>query len=46
MLISLKLWIFANLNMFFPVILLFFDFDEFSERVLNLHLNNFKFQKD
>jgi hypothetical protein len=30
----LKLWIFTNFNKVFPVVLLVFDFDEFSEGVL------------
>jgi hypothetical protein len=33
----LKLWIFTNVNMVFPVIVLVFDFDEFSEAVLHGH---------
>jgi hypothetical protein len=36
--IFLKLWIFTNLNMVFPVVaLLVFDFDEFLEGVLHGH---------
>jgi hypothetical protein len=36
-LIFLKLWIFTNLNMVFPVVVLVFDFDEFSEGMLHGH---------
>jgi hypothetical protein len=35
--IFLKLWIFTNLSMVFPVVLLVFDFDESSEGVLHGH---------
>jgi hypothetical protein len=33
--IFLKLWIFTNFYMVFPVVLLVFDFDEFLEGVIN-----------
>jgi hypothetical protein len=38
--IFLNLWIFTNLNMVFPVVVLVFDFDVFSEGVVTwlLHL--------
>jgi hypothetical protein len=35
--ISLKLWLFTNFNMGFPVVLLVFDVDELSEGVLSPH---------
>jgi hypothetical protein len=35
--IFLKLWIFTNLNTVFPVLVLVFDFKEFSEGVLHGH---------
>jgi hypothetical protein len=35
--IFLKLWILTNLNMVFPVLVLVFDFEEFSEGVLHGH---------
>jgi hypothetical protein len=35
--IFLKLWIFTNLNMVFPVVVLVFNFDESSEGVLHGH---------
>jgi hypothetical protein len=35
--IFLKLWIFSNLNKVFPVAVLGFDFNEFSEGVLHGH---------
>jgi hypothetical protein len=36
--IFLKLWIFTNFNMVFPVLVLVFDFKEFSVGVLHGHL--------
>jgi hypothetical protein len=39
--IFLKLWIFTNLNMVFPVVKLVFDFDEFSEGVLRGYYHNY-----
>jgi hypothetical protein len=36
-LIFLKLWIFANFNTVFPVLVLVFVFEEFSEEVLHGH---------
>jgi hypothetical protein len=36
-LIFLKLWIFTNFNTVFPVLVLVFDFEEFSEEVLHGH---------
>jgi hypothetical protein len=36
-LIFLKLWIFTNFNTVFPVVVLVFDFEEFSEEVLHGH---------
>jgi hypothetical protein len=38
-LIFLKLWIFTNFNTVFPVVVLVFDFEEFSEGVLHGHLD-------
>jgi hypothetical protein len=38
--IFLKLWIFTNLNRVFPVVVLVFGFDEFSEGVLHGHWDN------
>jgi hypothetical protein len=38
--IFLKLWIFTNLNTVFPVLVLVFDFKEFSEWVLHGHYTN------
>jgi hypothetical protein len=35
--IFLKLWVFTNFNMVFPVLVLVFDFEEFSEGVLHGH---------
>jgi hypothetical protein len=35
-LIFLKLWIFTNFNTAFPVLVLVFDFEEFSEGVLHV----------
>jgi hypothetical protein len=37
-LIFLKLWIFTNFYTVFPVLVLVFDFEEFSEEVLHGHL--------
>jgi hypothetical protein len=37
--IFLKLWIFTNINMVFPVVVLVFDFDESSEGVLHGHFD-------
>jgi hypothetical protein len=36
-LIFLKLWIFTNFNTVFPVLVLVFDFEEFSEGVLHVN---------
>ena len=34
--IFFKIWIFTNFNMVFPVLVLVFDFEEFSEGVLGM----------